>query len=179
MRILGRRRRLRGLIADRRGVAAIEFALIASTLIFALLNTFDFARFFYEKMEVENVTQEAAQAAWKTCAPPQLPATTNCAGLNAAITASIQSSSLGGAIALAAGSPAEGYYCINGAGALVYVSAVASKPANCASVGNASGTPGDYITIQTTFTYAPIFGGMSLASTLPTPITDTALMRLQ
>ena len=173
------RRRLGALATDTRGTAAIEFSLIAGFVIFALFNTIDFARYFWQKMEFENATQMAAQAAWKTCDTTHLPATTNCPGLNAAVTAAIHSSSLGSSVTLANGSPTEGYYCVNASSALVYVSDVSSKPANCSSVGNASGLPGDYIKVQTTYTFTPLFSGISLGSTLTSPIIDTSIMRLQ
>jgi hypothetical protein len=102
----------------------------------------------------------------------------NCPGLTAKVTAAVQSTSLGTNVTLQSGSPAEGFYCLNSSNALVYVSSVSTKPANCSSVGEASLQPADYIQIQTTFTYAPLFTGITVASLLTTPITSTALIRL-
>jgi signal transduction histidine kinase len=53
---------------------------------------------------------------------------------------------------------------------LQYVSDVSSKPADCTAAGMPSLQPGDYIQVQTTFTYVSLFGGLSVASTFPTPI---------
>jgi Flp pilus assembly protein TadG len=165
--------------SDNRGVAAVEFALVAGTLIFGLLNTVDIALYTYQRMEVQSAAQMAAQAAWKTCDVTQLPATTNCPGLYAALNAAAQASSLGNSVTLASGSPSEGYYCMNSSNALVYVSDVSSKPSDCSSVGNPTGKPGDYIQIQVSFTYASLFPGLSVASTLPSPVIAASRMRLQ
>ena len=65
--------------ADRRGVAAIEFGFFAIFLSAALANVADVSIYIYQRMQVENATEIAAQAALKTCgaaAVPKLPATT-------------------------------------------------------------------------------------------------------
>ena len=163
--------------ADRRGVAAIEFGFFAVLLSIALANVADVSIYIYQRMQVENATEIAAQAALKTCAA-KLPATVNCPGLNTAMQNALQSTSLGTSVAFASGSPAEGYYCVNSSNALQYVSAVTSKPADCTAAGTPALQPGDYIQVQTTFTYRSIFPGLSVAGTFPTPITRTAMMRL-
>jgi Flp pilus assembly protein TadG len=166
--------------SDQRGVSAIEFSFFAGLLSLGLLNTADVSIYIYQRMELENATQMGAQAAWKTCDPNnnQLPATTKCLGLTTAVTKAVQSTSLGTKVSLQAGSPAEGYYCVNSSNALQYVSAVTSKPADCTAAGMPSLQPSDYIKIQTTFAYAPLFGGITVAKLFETPITKTAMMRL-
>jgi Flp pilus assembly protein TadG len=164
--------------ADQRGVAAVEFGLFAIFLSLALVNVTDVSIYIYQRMQAENATQVAVQAAWKTCDPSQLPATTKCAGLATALQNALQSTSLGARISLVSGSPSEGYYCVNSLNALQYVSNVSSKPADCTAAGTPSLKPGDYIQVQTTFTYAPLFPGLSVASTFVTPINRTAIMRL-
>jgi Flp pilus assembly protein TadG len=168
----------RPIAGDARGVAALEFALIAGSLVFAMLNTVDVARYYYARMQVQNAAQMGGQSAWQTCNVPNLPATTNCSGLSAAVTTAVQSTSLGTNVTLQSGSPSEGYYCVDTSGALHYVSAVSSPPSDCSSVGSVSDTPGDYIQVQTSYTYAPYFA-ISVGGLLPTPITATSLMRLQ
>ena len=170
-----RARRFRG---DVRGLAAIEFALIVSFLGIAILNVSDIAVYLYDEMQVQNATQMGARAAFVTCDLTHLPATTACAGLNSAVTTAVHSTSLGSSVSLNGAAPTEGYYCVNSSGALVFVSAVSSKPANCASVGVATGTPGDYVEVQTTYTFSPIFAGASIGSLLPTSITATSWVRL-
>jgi len=159
-------------------VAAVEFGFFAIILSLALANVTDVSIYIYQRMQVENATEMAAQAAWKTCDPSQLPATVNCAGLATALANAVQSTSLGTRVSLMAGSPSEGYYCVNTLNALQYVSDVTSKPADCTAAGMPSLQPGDYIQVQTTFTYVPLFPGVSVASTLATPINRTAFMRL-
>jgi len=164
--------------ADQRGVAAVEFGLFAIFLSLALVNVTDVSIYIYQRMQAENATEVAAQAAWKACDPSQLPATTNCSGLTTAVQNALGSTSLGTRVALISGSPSEGYYCVNSSNALQYVSAVSSKPADCTAAGMPSLQPGDYIQVQTTFTYVPLFPGLSISSTFPTPINRTAIMRL-
>ena len=170
-------RKVRAAWADQRGVAAIEFGIFSIMLAASLANVTDVSIYIYQRMEVENATEMAAEMALKTCAT-SLPATTNCANLASAVQTAVQSTSLGTAVTLQNGSPSEGYYCINGSGALQLVSGVNSKPADCTAAGMPSLQPGDYITIQTTFTYQPIFARLSVAAAFPTPITRTAMMRL-
>ena len=168
--------------SDQRGVSAIEFSFFAGLLSLGVLNTADVSIYIYQRMELENATQMGAQAAWKTCdptaSPSQLPATKNCPGLMTAVTKAVQSTSLGTKVSLQSGSPAEGYYCVNNSNALQYISAVTSKPADCTAAGMPSLQPADYITIQATFSYAPLFGGITVANLFATPITKTAMMRL-
>ncbi len=169
--------------ADNNGVSAIEFALFAGLLVFGLLNTADVSIYLYKRMQVANAAEMGAQAAWQACDPPNyLPATTNCTvpnhDLMTAVQNGIQSTSLGAQVSLQTGYPAEGYYCVNSSNALQYVSGVSSKPADCSAVGTPNLQPGDYIKIETAFAYQPLFPGISVASAFATPITESALMRL-
>jgi Flp pilus assembly protein TadG len=164
--------------SDRRGVGAIEFAFFAGMLSIATLNVVDISIYLFQRMEVETATQMGAQAAWKTCDLQHLPATTNCSGLTQAIQNAIQGTSLGSKVSLQSGSPTEGYYCANSSNVLQYVSDVANKPADCTAAGAPLVQPGDYITIQTTYSYAPLFPGITVGGSFPTPITRTTMMRL-
>jgi Flp pilus assembly protein TadG len=173
--------KIRALSADQRGVAAIEFGIFSVLLALALANVVDVTMYLYQRMQAENATEVAAQAAWKTCDLTVLPLTTDCSTLAASVTAvqnALGSTSLGTRVALVSGSPSVGYYCVNSSNALQYVSAISSKPADCTVAGTPSLQPGYYIQVQTTFTYTPIFPGMSISSTFPTPINRTSLMRL-
>src|SRR4029079_1801893 len=98
--------------------------------------------------------------------------------LMAAIQGALTSTSLGTRVSLMPGSPSEGYYCVNSSNALQYVRDLSSKPADCTAAGMPSLQPGDYIQVQATFTYTPLFPGFSVASTFATPINRTAFMRL-
>jgi Flp pilus assembly protein TadG len=173
--------RIKAISADQRGVAAVEFGIFAPLLILALANVVDVTIYLYQRMQVQNATEVAAQAAWKTCDLTVLPLTTDCSTLAASVTAvtnALHSTSLGTAVSLVSGSPSVGYYCVNSSNALQYVSNISSKPADCTAAGTPSLQPGYYIQVQTTFTYAPIFPGMSISGTFPTPINSASLMRL-
>jgi Flp pilus assembly protein TadG len=176
---------LRLLRRDTRGTAAIEFASASMLLIAGLLNAVDLGYYEHRRMEVENAAEVGAQAALNQCAGPKidtsrtLPATQNCSGLNTAVTAAIQSTSLGSAVSLASGYPAEGYYCVNTSNSLQSVGSLSSKPADCSAAGNSSTSPGDYIQVGVTFNYAPLFPGVTVMSLWGiTSISQTSWMRL-
>ncbi len=173
--------RIKAISTDRSGVAAIEFGIFSVFLALALANVVDVTMYLYQRMQTENATEVAAQAAWKTCDLTVLPPTTDCSTLAASVTAvqsALGSTSLGTRVSLVSGSPSVGYYCVNSSNALQYVSDISSKPVDCTVAGTPSLQPGYYIQVQTTFTYTPIFPGMSISSTFPTPINRTSLMRL-
>src|SRR5690349_3187400 len=130
--------------ADRRGVAAIEFAIFAGLLSVGMLNVTDVAVYVYQRMQVEYATQAGAQAAWHSCDTNHLPATKNCSGLDTAVQNAVKSTSLGTRVTLQSGSPSEGYYCVNGSGVLQYMSDVNTKPTDCSAAGAAGVQPADY-----------------------------------
>lgn len=162
--VLNSLHRVRKLGSDKSGVAAVEFALGTLFLCLGLLNVVDIGYYVYTRMEVENAAQMGSQAAWKTCndQTTMLPATVNCPGLNTAITTSIQSTTLGTAISLPSGSPSENYYCINMSNALQVVGSLASPPSDCTAAGNPALRPGDYLLVQVTYSYAPLFPGVTV-----------------
>lgn len=164
---------------DRRGTAAIEFAGATSLLVVGLLNAVDFGYYMYQRMEVENAAQVAAQAAWKICNQSSLlPATQNCSGLNGAVTAAIATTSLGNSVQLASGYPTEGYYCVNAATQLQSVGSLSSEPADCSAAGDSTTSPGDYIQVQVTYKYAPLFGITVMSAWGIKSISMTSWMRL-
>jgi Flp pilus assembly protein TadG len=164
--------------AGAKGMVAVEFALTGTMLAYGLLNAVDLGYYIYRRMEVENAADVGAQAATKTCDQAHLPATTNCSGLNTAITSAIQNTSLGTAVSLASGYPTEGYYCTNSSNVLQYVSSVSSKPSNCSAAGNASASPADYLQVQVTAPYQALFGVSVLGVLTWTSITTTSWMRM-
>ena len=99
--------------------------------------------------------------------------------IECAITAAIQSMSLGTGVTLASGYPQEGYYCVNTSGALQVVGSLSSKPANCSAAGNPGLTPGDYIQVAVTYNYTPLFANLTVMAALKvSSITVTSWMRL-
>ncbi len=147
-------------------------------LAFTLLNVSDIAIFLYDNLQVNEATEMGAQAAWATCDLNHLPATSKCPNMGTAVTTSVQSTSLQSAVKLVTGFPSDAYYCVNATGALQYVSDYTSPPNNCSVAGNAGTIPGEYIEVQTTFTYKPIFPGVTVAAFLPATITSTSWTRL-
>ncbi|MDP1964277.1 MAG: pilus assembly protein [Reyranella sp.] len=168
---------LRAFRKDGRGVAGVEFAFIAGFLCVAIVNVSDVSVYLYKRMQVENAALVGAMSALKVCDPSHLPATVNCPGLTASVTAAVQSTSLGNAVSLS-GAISEGYYCVNSSNALQYMSDVFNKPANCSAAGMTALQPADYIRVAVTFTYSPIFTGISVAGLFTTPITKTAMVRM-
>jgi Flp pilus assembly protein TadG len=165
---------------DARGTVSIEFGFVGLMFITGVLNAFELGRFAYQKMQVENAAYSGAQQAWTTCKDQttMLPATQNCPGLNAAVTAAIQATSLGTKVSLSSTGISEGYYCVNAANALQSVGSVSSKPANCSAAGNANALPGDYIQVNVTFSYRPLLSITVMGVRGASTITKTSWMRL-
>ena len=166
---------------DERGASALEFALFVGVLAFGLLNTADISIYVYKRMQLENAAEMAAQAVWKACDPSKgyLPATLSCPNLTNVITQAAQSTALGNQVTIAVGSPQEGFYCLNDAGALQHIAnATLNPPADCSSTGLPGTQPGDYIQVTTSFSYEPLFPGVTVAGVFTTPIMKTSMMRL-
>jgi Flp pilus assembly protein TadG len=181
MRIL--RKILARYAADQKGAAAAEFALIVTLLTVPILNVMDVALYAWDKMQVDNAAQSGAQAVRATCTYSYQPATYNCPNLNNMVQTAVRSTPLGSSVNFTI---QEHYYCTV-SGSLVKVwDPPSNPPADCSQKNmngnNIGGTvgekPGDYVQITTTYTYAPIFPAVSVASALATTITRTAWMRL-
>lgn len=171
---------IRRFAADRRGSATIEVALTTLFMAYSVMNVADISIYAYTRMQVQNAAQMGAQAAYEACDSDDLPATSECADLNAAVLRGIRSTALGSRVTLKAGSPSEGWYCINSSNALQYMSAYNSKPADCSGAGMASLQPGDYIKIETQYTYSPVFpSNTTVGSLLNTAMSASALVRLE
>jgi hypothetical protein len=127
---------------------------------------------------VENAALVGTMSALKACDPSHLPATVYCAGLIAAVTAAVQSTSLGTAVTLSGGAVSEAYYCVNATGTLQLVGSVSSKPADCSAAGMPALQPADYVQVAVTYSYSPIFSGISVAGVFTTPIVKTAMVRM-
>ena len=164
--------------SDTSGVAGIEFCVVSGVLMIGLLNGIEFARWYYQKMEMTNAVHSASYAVWKACDSKMLPAKTNCPGLTNAITNAVQSTSLGTSVTLTSGYPTEAYYCVNSTGVLTQVSTISSKPADCTAVGDTTHAPGDYVVVAASYTYSPLFSTITIGGHLPTAMTSTAYMRL-
>jgi Flp pilus assembly protein TadG len=169
---------IRKFAKDRKGLAAIEFAIVAGVLCISVLNVSDLALYLFDDMQVKNAAEMGAQAAWTACDLNHVPVTLRCGGYTMAVTKAVQSTSLANSVGLQTGSPAEGFYCVNSHGALQYVADPYNRPNDCTAAGTPANEPGDYIMVQTTYTWSSLFPGMSVASALPKTMTSTAWMRL-
>jgi Flp pilus assembly protein TadG len=169
---------IRKFAKDSKGLAAIEFAIIAGVLCISVLNVSDLALYLFDDMQVKNAAEMGAQAAWSACDLNHVPVTIRCGGYTTAVTRAVQSTSLANGITLQTGSPQEGFYCVNSAGALQYIADPYNPPNDCTAAGTPANQPGDYIMVRTTYTWTSLFPGMSVASALPHTMTSTAWMRL-
>lgn len=171
------RRGLRRFAHSESGAAAVELALILTVLVVALLNVVDLSVYAFRRIQVEMAAQAGAQAVHRLCSPLQIPVSANCTGWASAVTTGVQSTSLGTAVTLQANSPSEGYYCVNSANRLVFLSAVTNPSAtDCSSYGSPE-APGDYVQVGVTYTYTPLFSNVSVAGLLSGAVTRTAWYR--
>ena len=174
---------MRRALADTRGSAASEMAMVLPAIAFILANITDLGIYLYTRMQVELAAQEAVGAARMLCdTAAKLPATkgTNCPTLNSTMTAAAQTTSLGGNVTL--GTISEAYYCATSSGSLTEVAAATATtvPADCsATVATSTAKPGIYITVPVSYTFTPVFPGATVAALLPATITRSAWMRLQ
>lgn len=171
--------RKRKLIEDSSGLATIEFAIATTVLVLGLLNGLEVARWSFQRMEIRNAVHVAAHAAWNACDTKHLPAKTNCSGLSSAITAAVNSTSLGAPTT--GPTTTEGYYCLTSAGALKKeADYTATKPTNCSAESDSSHTPGDYLVVTASYTYSPMFGAsLTVGHLMPTTLSATSMIRLQ
>lgn len=171
---------VRRLAGDRQGAATIEVALTSLFMVYSVMNVADISIYAYARMQVQNAAQMGAQAVYEACGSDDLPATSECADINAAVLRGIQSTALGNRVTLKSGSPTEGWYCINASNALQYMSAYNSKPADCSGAGMAGLQPGDYIMVETQYTFSPLFPtNTTVGSLLNTRMSASALVRLE
>ena len=176
---------LRRLLRNRSGTAAAEMALIFPVVGFITLNVVDFATFAYSKMQVDLAAEQAVGFARATCIKEEneavLEAGTCGTTYSAEIASAAQQTTLGTDVTLV-GTPGEKYYCANDSGELKETDEAppTPPPADCSGIVTGSTTaPGSYISATISYTYTPIFPGVSIASYLSTAITSTAWMRLQ
>jgi Flp pilus assembly protein TadG len=173
------RKRLNGFTRDERGVAAIEMAAVAGFFIIGAMNVTDVGRYAYLTSEVNAAAQGGAQAALVACDVAHTPATVNCPGLTAAVTTAIQSTGLGDNVTLD-GQITEAYYCLDTSSTLQLAGPASSKPSDCSGVPKAAAgaTPTLYLQVPVTYTFQPIFPGLTFAQGFAPIVKRTAWMRM-
>jgi Flp pilus assembly protein TadG len=157
-----------------RGAAAAEFALIVTVVSVPLLNIIDLGTYVYSKMEMQNATQIGGQEAWLLGTTCTLPLTTgSCSGTySGSITTAVHGGSLGTHVTVS--SINEVYGCVNASGNLVFTALSGGQP-TCSDDSLA----GDYVQVTGSYTYSPMFTGISVVGLLTTPITSTSTMRIR
>jgi hypothetical protein len=166
----------------------VEFVLCLPLVIVPLIGMADVGIFVVQRMQVDAASQAGAAAAWHVCDDPTEPVTeSNCGGggLEAAITAGVESTSLGTGATLAS-TPVAGYYCATAEGGLLSVSdtwaideAPVAKPSNCdAAMTGSTTAPAQYVQVTVNYTYTPLFGALMAAGVLPETITRTSWRRI-
>ena len=147
--------------SDRRGAAAVEFALWLGVSLWPLLNVIDFGLYSYERLQLENGAKMAVQAASTKCGQQSaIPALQYCSNLSSVMDARAQSTSLGNQVTISGK-----YECY--AGSLTWPSPAPASYPSCPS------SNGDYVGATVTFTYAPLFNAVTVTSILGTTITRT------
>lgn len=173
-----RLRSWRRFAADQRGVAAVEMALFGTLVVGALLNVVEIGRYAYMSTQVTSAGQAGAYATLASCPATETPVTTNCNGVEEAVTTAIEGTSLGDAISLD-GSLTEAWYCVDDEGELVEVGQKSeARATNCQEVNSPSDVPGLYVRVRVTCDFEPIFPGLTLAAAFNDKIVRTAWMRV-
>lgn len=141
------------LLRNSSGAAAVEFALLAPTLVAILLPMVDLGVGAYEKMRVQDAAEAGAQYALKH-------------GFSTtAITSAAQNAtSLGNSVQV---TPTEACDCISNA---------TISSATCGSACGDGSTAGTYVTVATQSSYTMILSYPTLAN--PMTITGSAVVRI-
>jgi Flp pilus assembly protein TadG len=162
------------IFCDQRGSISVEMALIASTLVYLLLNGVDLGRYLYLRTQVENATQAGAHAVWKTCDPTKLPIEIKCNPDAKTAVVNVASSFVSN-VEEKNVSLTDGYFCSDTSGTLYTVSNPLSLPSACQT----GITAGYYVQTRITYPYAPLFSNLTVAAMFASSISTTSHMRLQ
>jgi Flp pilus assembly protein TadG len=159
-------------LVDRRGIAAVEFALVAPLLLALLGGAVDFGLMMSGKSQLENGLAQGVQYA--QLQGPGVSA----AAIQSAVKNGSSRAGLTNLVTVAVTGPA--CYCVSGSpAALSTPSAPLSSPGlKCAGTCPGTGTaPGAYVIINTSYVYQPM---MPLYSRITsTTVAGTATARLQ
>jgi Flp pilus assembly protein TadG len=195
-------KKLQAYLADASGAATVEFALALVFLTIPMLSIVDVGVYTYDKLQLENAGQMAAQTAWAICSSyAYRPVTVNCnntknstetaspTNAQTAIASAVQQTALGSQVTVS--SILESYDCVSSTGVLTQMADCGSgssactgtfsspitttMPSACATSGKTTWAtaPTDYLAVTVSFTYKPMFPGVSVASLLPATMTKT------
>ena len=138
--------------ADQRGVAAVEFALVAPVLLLLVAGLIDGSRLIVQTMQVKAAAQAGADYARKNG--------WNAAGISNAVTSATSIT------VSATPAPAQATACVSG------MTIAAAGGGTCA----AGGAPGAFITVSAQAPFAPIMPWPGLSQ--PTTVAAQAVVRL-
>jgi Flp pilus assembly protein TadG len=190
-----------------RGAAAVEFALALFLLTIPIMNVVDLAFYAFTWMQTQNAAQMGAQAAFSNCnTSKSLPASVACYQTTSAnnmtlydvVAQGVQETALNGTVKLVSNQVTDGYFCSSSANVLTQVGGlgyayadsgtIGSSPsgsdtaptdiASCSGYQDTTAVPGEYIVVNVTHSYQPIFGLVSVASLLPSVMNATAYVRV-
>jgi Flp pilus assembly protein TadG len=151
------------------GAAAAEFAIWLLFLVPVLLNIIDIGVYIFRKMQVQSAAQMGAQAALAKCGAP-----TTCS-VSGDVTTAVQSTSLGAAVTVSSFTISQ--YCPDSTGNDATNSLVA-QTTTCSTTTSTGTSPGYYAKVVVSYTISPIFGNVTAAALLPSPITQTSWSRI-
>jgi len=165
-------RRLSLLGSDRRGVAAVEFAVIAPMLLLLLGGVVDFGLIMSDRSKLANAVAQAVQTALLTG-----PSVTQAILQSVVQTAATNSGLTPTVTVTVTGSPA--CYCISGSPAALSSTFTALSAQNTCTGTCPTGStgPAAYVVVAASYVYSPL---MPLYSQLSSPvISQTVTVRLQ
>jgi Flp pilus assembly protein TadG len=146
-------------IRDKRGVSAVEFALVLPLLVGILIPLTDLGLGFYAQMRVENAAEAGAQYAiingWKNGA--------NVGAIENAVTSATTLASIS-----ASPAPSQACGCASG---------TSISPVGCSATCPNGDTPGSYVTVGAQAPYSPIIPYPLLGSSLT--LTAQSTVRVQ
>ena len=150
-------------IRDCSGAIAAETALVVGFLVVLIGQVLDFGWFVYCSVQMKMAAQAAAAEAAVVCSEAEdLPALDNCEPTGKTLKEAMEEAanrvSIGGTITIADEDLKEGYYCSNG-DAL----AVVTTPDSCSPYSDTE-KPGDYVRVTVSYTFTPLFPGLSAIS---------------
>jgi Flp pilus assembly protein TadG len=166
------RRRLRCALSDRRGAAAVEFALTLPFMLLLAVGAFDYGNVAYTMMEVNQAAHAGAFYAYanpSACTTSGITTAEKAAtNLGSSITTTTSAS---GATAIQKAAPACGYNaCVSSAG--VIVQTTGTCPAADLTSGDQAGT---YAIAYAQTSFSPLLPWTQLA--FPSTLTATAVIR--
>lgn len=159
------------LTRDLRGVAAVEFALIAPVLLMLLGGAADFGLIMAAKSQLANGVAQGIQYTLLTGPSATAP------NIRTAVQAGAARSGLTQAVTVTVNGPA--CYCLSGWPAVLSTTSTALSAKNTCTGTCPTGTtgPGAYARVTATFTYVPLMPFYS--NIAATTVADTSTVRLQ